>query len=126
MRARGPAREDGDVPRPQDLLAVVRAQRGRACEDEQPLLLADVPVVGRDALAGRELVRRAAPERRSEVVAEPALAPRIAGARVNGRKLVEEIQKPTPPGAVSGLVARPGRAPPSLYSDGATSFGPSA
>jgi hypothetical protein len=126
VRAHRPAQEDGDVPRAENLLAVGRAQRGRADQYQQPLLLADVPVVGRDALAGQELVGGPAPQRRPEVVAEPALALRVAGARVDGRKLVEEIQKPTPPGAGSGLVTRPGRAPPSLYSDGATSFGPSA
>ena len=36
------------------------------------------------------------------------------------------FQKPTPSGGGSGLAGSPGRAGPALYSDGATSFGPSA
>jgi hypothetical protein len=88
-----------------------------------------MPVVRAEALARAELVDRAAPADRPEPWADLELAGRVAVAVVARPELrCEEIdaQKPGPSGAGSGLVGSPGRAPPSLYSDGATSFGPSA
>ena len=112
MRPGLAAGKDGEVPRPQRLLPVGRAQRRRSDEYEEPLLLPDVPVVPR-LLAWSELVDGAAPLDRADRVADPP-------------ELLEEVQNPIPSGAASGLRGSCGLGPPSLYSDGATSFGPSA
>jgi hypothetical protein len=84
-------------------------------------------VIRADALARCELVDGATPERRADLVAEAPLTTRVLSSSVGLGKLVEEVdQKPMPSGGGSGLFGRPSRAGPSLYSDGATSFGPSA
>jgi hypothetical protein len=85
-----------------------------------------MPVVRADALARRELELRPAPERPPELLAEAPLAARELRPRLRFGQLVEEVQKPIPSGGGSGLAGRPSRAGPSLYSEGATSFGPSA
>ena len=105
-------REPRDLPRLELALALRGAQCETAGQRDQALLLAVLPVVGRRA-ARRELVERATPERGGESLAETL------------GFVVEEVQKPIPSSAGSGLVGSPGRGPPSLYSDGATSFGPS-
>ena len=102
-----------DVARAQLALAPRRAQSGRARDDDGPLFVADVEVIRPELVAGLELVERATPERGGESLAETL------------GFVVEEVQKPIPSSAGSGLVGSPGRGPPSLYSDGATSFGPS-
>jgi hypothetical protein len=128
VRATRAARENRYVPWTQRLLAIGPTQRRVARQDEEPLLLGDMPVIRADPFALAELIDGAAPSERAEPRAELELARRIALTIVARPELrVEEIgaQKPGPSGAGSGLVGSPGRAPPSLYSDGATSFGPS-
>ncbi len=112
MRTALAAREPRDLPRRKLSIAGRCAQGEAAGQRDQALLLAVLPVVRR-RVSRLELVERAAPERGRETLAETL------------RLVVEEVQKPTPSGAGSGLAANPGRGPPSLYSDGATSFGPS-
>src|SRR5207244_8236332 len=83
VRAFLAAAEDRDIPRVQRALAVGRAERRRSGHDEQPFLLAEVVVVGTDACAGLELVERRAPDRRTQLVAEPPLARRVSLAVVS-------------------------------------------
>jgi hypothetical protein len=106
------AGEPRDLPRRKLSIAGRGPQREATGQRDQAFLLAVLPVVGR-RVSRRELVERAAPERPGETIVEtPGL-------------VVEQVQNPTPSGAGSGLVGSPGRTPPSLYSEGATSFGPS-
>src|SRR5581483_511326 len=112
MRPRLAAWKEREVPRRHHTLSVRSAERRRAFEDEQPLLLACMPVVAR-GVTWCELVHRAAPPLRAERFAD---AP----------DLLEQVQKPVPSGTGRGLRGSPGCGPPALYSEGATSFGPSA
>ena len=54
--ALGPAGEEDDVPGVEPLGALGIAQGRRPLQDQQPLLLPDLVVVGADRLAGRDLV----------------------------------------------------------------------
>jgi hypothetical protein len=84
-------------------------------------------VIRADALTRCELVDGAAPQRRADLIAEPPLAARVPPSRLGLGDLVEEVdQKPAPSGGGSGLFGSPSLAGPSLYYEGATSFGPSA
>src|SRR5581483_4345194 len=106
MSAGFAAWEDVEIPRAEHLLAVRCPQRRRAGEDEQPLLLPDLPVV-LALLPGSELEQLAAPELRTKLAAETARPLAIGQRR-------EEVQSPGPSRGGSGLCGRPSRGSPSL------------
>jgi hypothetical protein len=78
MRTALAPREADDVPRTEDALAFRGAQRRLPRDDEQPLLVAVLVVVGERLLAGRQVVEARAQQLAADPLAAPAPARPVA------------------------------------------------
>jgi hypothetical protein len=88
MRPGLPSREDDDVAFAELLLAVRRAERGLTANDEEPLLVRVVQVIGPQALSGLQLVQAPAEQLGAEASPHPAVLASPARAVLDAIPLV--------------------------------------